>query len=317
MRVLLTGGSGYLGREIARALARRGHEAIIFARSAEAAVRDGVPGIACPGDVRDAAALDRAASGCDAICHTAAMVTLWRRDRTEFDAVNVGGLTNAIDVACKRRLHRVVYTSSFLALPPSDARSSGTGNDYQRTKRAAERAADEAIRRGAPIVRLYPGVIYGPGAATEGNLVPRLLADHVAGRRPGIIGGDHIWSFAFVGDVADAHVTALEKARINSAYQLGGENLPQRRIFELLREDTGRPLPRHLPAWLGRLAGRMEELRARTTNTTPRLTRGTVEIFEHDWAMDSSAAIRDLDYRITPFNDAFRRVLPEVLNLQP
>jgi farnesol dehydrogenase len=317
MRVLLTGGSGYLGRAIARALARRGHEAVLFARSADAAVHEGVAGIPFAGDVRDREALDRAAINCEAVCHTAAMVTVWRPDLTEFDAVNVGGLKNVLDVAHARGLRRIVYTSSFLALPPSDTRPLRIGNDYQRTKRAAERVADQAIAAGLPVVKLYPGVIYGPGPAREGNLVHRLLSDHVNRRLPGVIGGDRIWSFAFVEDVAEAHVAALERHAIGSAYSLGGENLPQRRIFELLREKTGRPLPRQLPAWLVRLLGSMEELRAKATNTTPLVTRGTVEIFDHDWALDSSAAIRDLGYRITPFADAFPLVLGEVLNLQP
>jgi len=134
---------------------------------------------------------------------------------------------------------------------------------------------------------------------------------------PGIIGADRIWSFAFIRDVADAHVSALERGHVAPAYKLGGQNLPQVRIFGLLRDATGRPLPRRLPAWLGRLAGSMEELRATAINTTPLLTRRTVEIFVHDWAMDSSAAIRDLGYRITPFQEGFRPVLDEVLNLQP
>jgi dihydroflavonol-4-reductase len=317
MRVLLTGGTGYLGREIARALARSGHEAIIFARSADTAVREGLPGTAHAGDVRDYASLERAAEGCDALCHTAAMVTAWRRDHSEFDAVNVGGLNNAVAAATKHRLRLIVYTSSFLALHPSDSGRVRIGNDYQRTKRAAESAADDAIKRGVPLVKLYPGVIYGAGMATEGNLVHRLLADHLRGRLPGIIGAERVWSFAFVRDVAEAHVAAFERAAAGSAYNLGGENLPQMRIFESLRDVTGRRLPRRLPAWLGRLAASMEELRAKATNTTPFLTRGTVEIFEHDWALDSSAAIRDLRYRITPFNQAFRSVLDEVLNLHP
>jgi len=317
MRVLLTGGTGYLGREIARALARRGHVLFIFARSAAAAVGDGVPGVAIPGDVRDAAALEIAAARCDALCHTAALVTVWRRNRAEFDDVNVSGLRNAIAAAAAHGLSRIVYTSSFLALPPSDAGKVGQGNDYQRTKRAADRVADEALGRGIPLVTLYPGVIYGPGLETEGNLIHRLLGDHIRGRLPGIIGADRIWSLAFIRDVADAHVSALEHPAVGSAYNLGGENLPQIRIFELLQDATGRPLPRRLPAWLGRLAGSMEELRATLTNATPRLTRATVEIFDHDWAMDSSAAIRELDYRITPFDDGFRLLLRGVLNLQP
>ena len=117
MRVLVTGGTGYLGRAIVGALAARGHDVVVFARTAAAS---GLPGVLVDGDVRDRAALERAAAGCDAISHSAALVNIWRRRREDFDDVNVGGLRNALDVADALRIPRVLYTSSFLALPPRD-----------------------------------------------------------------------------------------------------------------------------------------------------------------------------------------------------
>ena len=82
------------------------------------------------------------------------------------------------------RIARIVYTSSFLALPPRDLPSPVEANDYQRTKVAADRVADEAVRAGHPIVRVYPGVIYGPGSFTEGNLVGRHTAQLGGHRQP-------------------------------------------------------------------------------------------------------------------------------------
>ncbi|MBI2221657.1 MAG: NAD-dependent epimerase/dehydratase family protein [Acidobacteria bacterium] len=310
MRVLLTGGTGYLGRAIARALARRGHHAVIFARSARAAVAGGLPGIAVDGDVRDAAALASAAAGCDALCHTAALVSVWRRRRQDFHDVNVGGLLNALDAAAHHRITRIVYTSSFLALPPAGAAEQApAGNDYQRTKRDAERAAADALARGAPLVRLYPGGLYGPGESTEGNLVGRLVADHLGGRLPGIVGADRTWSFAFVDDVAEAHVSSLERGAAGAAYALGGENAPQMRLFEILHQLTGRDLPRRIPVAAARIVAIWEELRAAILNRTPLLTRGTVHVLSHDWPLDSSAAMRDLDYRITPLSRGLAAVV--------
>ena len=107
MKVLVTGGTGYLGRAVVRALATRGHDVVMFARSATRA-----PALdrtrAIDGDVRDRAGLDRAARGCDAICHTAALVSIWRRRRQDFDDVNVGGLQNTIEVATALGLRRVL-----------------------------------------------------------------------------------------------------------------------------------------------------------------------------------------------------------------
>ena len=101
---------------------------------------------------------------------------------------------------------------------------------------------------------LYPGVVYGPGVMSEGNLVGRLLADHRAGKLPGLIGADRVWSFSWVDDVAAAHVRALERAAPGSRYQLGGENAPQIRPFEILRESRhgdAAPAPLLAAIWQG------------------------------------------------------------------
>ena len=306
MRVLVTGGTGYLGQAIVRALVARGHEPVVFARSAAAS---GLPGRLVDGDVRDRAALDRAADGCDAICHSAALVSLWRRRRMDFDELNVGGLVNVLEVARARRVARIVYTSSFLARPPAGASSPLACNDYQRTKVQADAIAAKAAAAGAPIVRVYPGVVYGPGPATEGNLIGRLVAEHLAGKLPGLIGADRPWSYAFVDDVAAGHVAALERADAGGQYVLGGENAPQMRVFEIVRELTGRPLPRRIPFALAAMAGALEEARAAIGRTPPRLTRGAVAIFRHDWSLDSSRAIHALGYRVTPLSTGLSRTL--------
>jgi nucleoside-diphosphate-sugar epimerase len=316
MRVLLTGGTGYLGRAIARSLARRGHPTVIFARSAHAAVQAGLPGQPVDGDVRDAEALAAAAAGCDALCHTAALVSVWRRRPADFDQVNVGGLRHALAAAARHEIRRLVYTSSFLALPPSGGPSAGrplNGNQYQRSKLVAERVAAAAVEQGAPLIRLYPGVIYGSGEATEGNLVSRLIDDHLHGRLPGIVGGERIWSFAHVDDVAEAHVEALERGRSGAAYALGGENEPQARLFEIVRELTGRPLPRRIPISVAYLGGVLDEVRAKITGATPMLTRGTVEVLRNDWALDSSSARNDLDYRIRPLVSGLSELITSIL----
>jgi farnesol dehydrogenase len=314
MRVLVTGGSGYLGTAIVAALERRGHDAVVFARN-PSPLR-GARVIA--GDVTDRLSLGRAAHDVDAICHSAALVSIWERDRARFTAVNVGGLQNAIAAARAARHDRFVYTSSFLALPPRGAAEAPRGNDYQRTKVEAHGVAEDAARAGFPITRLYPGVIYGnpnePGARAgqapirQSDLVGRLVHDQIARTLPGIVGGDRIWSFAWIEDVADAHVSALERHEAG-AFSLGGENLPQRRLFEIVHAETGAPIPRELPAWLARAAGATELLRAMLTGRPPRLTPATVAIFEHDWPLDSTEAVAALNYRVTPLVEGVRRLL--------
>jgi NAD+-dependent farnesol dehydrogenase len=306
MRVLVTGGTGYLGSAIVRALDRAGHEPIVFARTASSAR---LPGTLVNGDVRDTRAVTAAAAGVDAICHTAALVALWRPDPSEFDAINVGGLQSVLSAARELHLDRVVYTSSFLALPPADSPHALTANHYQRTKVAARDVARRATKEGVPVVMLYPGVIYGPGPATEGDLVGKLMRDHLAGKLPGTIGPERLWSFSFVDDVADAHVAALTRADVKREYAVGGINAPQQAIYEFLRDTRGRPLPRRIPDAIAYAAGMVQELFSSVARRPPLLTRGVVEIFSHDWSLDSSEAHADLGLKTMPIADGLARTL--------
>jgi farnesol dehydrogenase len=306
MKVLVTGGTGYLGSAIVRALARAGHEPIAFSRHASAA---GGPGRAIDGDVRDTRAVTAAAAGVDAICHTAALVALWRRDPSEFDAVNVGGLQSALSATREHGLRRMVYTSSFLALPPSDSPHPLTANQYQRTKVAARDVARRATADGSPVVTLYPGVVYGPGPATEGDLVGRLMRDHLRGRLPGVVAPERLWSYSFVDDVAEAHVAALTHPDPAREYVVGGVNAPQQAIYEFLRDQRGRPLPRRLPRGVAVAAAVAQELYSALAHRPPLLTRGVVEIFRHDWSLDSTSAEAGLGLRITPLKDGLARTL--------
>jgi farnesol dehydrogenase len=309
MRVLVTGATGYLGQAVVRAFARSGYTVRAYARTAS---RCPLPAEVVDGDVRDLTSLSRAADGCDVICHLAAVVSLWQRRRSDFDDINVGGIRNVLSVAAERNTPRVLHTSSFLALPPRGHSAPVAANDYQRTKVRAESVAREAAERGAPIVRLYPGVIYGPGVYSEGNLIGRMLRDHLRGRLPGVVGADRAWSYAWIEDVADAHVRAAEIAAAGSAYVLGGENAPQMRVFEIAREYTGKRLPFRIPFPVATMIGAVEDARAAVFKTPPLLTRGTVEIFRHDWSLESGAAIRDLSLRIKPLREGVERLLTEL-----
>jgi farnesol dehydrogenase len=296
MDVLVTGGTGYLGRAIVNALARAGHRPIVFARRASGA---GLPGEAADADIRDRSAVEHAVRRVDAVCHAAALVSVWRPRAADFDDVNVGGVENVLEACEKHRIPRIVYTSSFLALPPAGSVAPLEANDYQRTKVRAREVARAAGNRGLPITIFYPGVIYGPGALTEGNLVGRLVRDHLQRRLPGVIGSSYVWSYAYIEDVAGAHVRALD-LHSPGEYALGGENAPQMRLFEVVRELTGRPLPRRIPNVAATSAALIHEARARITGVPPLLTRGVVKIFNHHWPLDSNASVERFGYRITP-----------------
>lgn len=312
MKVLVTGGAGFLGGNAVSALLAAGHEPVLLVRGGR---RKGLPEAVAvvEGDVRDPAIFRSAAQGCGAILHAAAMVKLWSPRQLDFDEVNVGGIRNAIAAA---RAHdiRLVYTSSFMAVGPTpetpvDETRGHPGppyhNDYERTKTLADAVARDYAREGGDIVILYPGVVYGPGEITDGNMVAKMLADRMNNRLPGIVGpGDRLWSYAFVDDVARGHVAALERGGKGERYLLAGENATLSQVFAAASRRAGRDLtPRKLPYGVSRMVGRALWLWADMTGKPPDLTHQAVGIFEKHWAYRSDKAVRELDYRVRPLEE--------------
>jgi farnesol dehydrogenase len=160
-------------------------------------------------------------------------------------------------------------------------------------------------------VTLYPGVIYGPGDMTEGNIVARMVADHLNGRLPALVGpADRRWSYAFVEDVAEGHALALEKGRPGDRFVLGGENATLARVFELVREIAGAPPPRlRIPYGVASALGRAQWLWAELTGQPPQLTHGEVGVFREEWACDSARAVREIGYEWRPLAEGLRETV--------
>lgn len=315
MRVLLTGGTGFLGKSVARRLAAAGHELRVLAR--ERSNLDGLPQgvLVARGDVTDADSLTRAAAGCGAVFHMAALVKNWVPDPERFDRINVGGFRNAL-LAAKSAGARLLYTSSFMAIGPTgpepvDETRLHPGdyrNHYERTKALADAAARAAAAAGDDIVMLYPGVVYGPGDITDGNIVVQMVRDHLGGRFPGIVGDGHrTWSYSYVEDVADGHARALEKGRTGERYFLCGANVSMNDFFATLERVSGVPAPRlHIPYAAATGLGYALWAWAELTGHPPLLTQNEVGVFRHHWAYSSTKAQSELGYQSRSLEDGLR-----------
>ncbi len=314
MKVLVTGVTGFLGGRVAAELAASGHDVVGFCRDESRWSDRPGSAIAVTGDVTDRAAVERAVDGCGAVVHAAALVKSWVRDKRQFDRVNVEGLGYVIQ-ACREAGVRLVYTSSFIALGPTDGTTlheesprvdTDFHNDYERTKWLADQLARNADTDNLELVRVYPGVIYGPGTMTAGNHVVQLLLQHARGKLPGMLGkGDLRQCFAYVGDVAGGVVRALERGRAGEGYILGGENRTGVELFDAFEAAAGvAPPKRKIPFWAAGMIGKAQRWRAELLNIEPELTDEVVGIYRHEWAYSSEKAIAELGYRVTPFSDA-------------
>ncbi len=319
MRILVTGATGYLGAHVAARLVSADHTVLaLVRRGKEGRLPPGCRPVS--GDVLDPVSIERALAGCDALVHMAALVKMWVRDRREFDRVNVEGFAAVLRAAERAGLRRILYTSTIGALGPTGPEPEDEGHeradfafrtDYERTKWVAERIAVERARAGAPLIIVYPGVVYGPGASTEGNLLDRLFRDYLEGRlrtrlgrRPTRI------CYAFVEDVAEGHRLALENGKNGSGYILGGENATQDELFAHLQSLTGIAPPRYaLPFWAAEAAGKALRAWARLSGSPPAFTDGAIATFRTHWAYSSARAIHELGYCVTALREGLRRTL--------
>ena len=311
MRVLVTGGGGFVGRAVAERLLGRGHRVRCYSRSAypDLAARGAE---VVRGDLTDARATAAACAGCDAVVHAAALVPGLPEAAHRYQAVNVGG-TEAVIAGC--RVHgvpRLVFTSSpsvvfgghdLCGVDESVPYPKRYDSPYARTKAEAERAVLAANDGALATTALRPHLVWGPGDA---HLVPELIARARAGRLVRVGRGPFRVDVTYIDCAAEAHLLALEAlspggASAGHAYFISqGEPVDLWQfVARLLRMAGAPPVRRRVPRWLALAAAGAVEgaYRIAARAAAPPLTRFLVrEISSSHW-FDIGAARRDLGYR--------------------
>lgn len=259
MKVLVTGATGFIGGNLARALWGRGYEVRALVRpKSNTLTIDGTGVEQAQGDIRDRESLASAIKGCQAVFHCAAAYTFWARDPSIIYQTNVDGTANVLEAAQRADVSRVVYTStvSTIGLPEGvhnagAAPSLGTEESlvsprhlvghYKKSKYQAEQMALKKCGDGLPVVVVNPTAPVGPWDVKP-TPTGRMVLDFLRGRIPAYVATG--MNLVDVGDVAEGHILALEKGRPGQRYLLGNRNVTLMEFFSMLQAATGRRAPR-------------------------------------------------------------------------
>jgi nucleoside-diphosphate-sugar epimerase len=316
MRAFVTGGSGFVGRNLIAALRERGDEVFALARSdaAAAAVRQaGAQPV--PSDLSDEAALRAGMAGCDVVFHAAAQVGDWGRYE-DFYRVNVLGTSHVLAAARAAGVPRLVHVGTEAVLVGIGARRIVQADEtwpraarplglYPLTKGLAEERVLAANGPDLATVIVRPRLIWGSGDTT---VLPQLVRAVRAGQFMWIDGGRYLTSTCHVANVCEGLILAAERGRGGEIYFLTDGAPVEVRSFctALLRTQGLEPGDRSLPrpvvraiAWAAELAWRGLRLKG-----APPITRTAVRLIGEEVTVSDAKARRELGYASTVSREA-------------
>ncbi len=266
MRILVTGGAGFIGSHVVDALSTAGHQPVIFDVVASPHHAPGQVETVI-GDVLDVAALERGMRGCDAVAHLAAAADVDEvtKNPARSEELNARGTLNALEAARASGVGRVLYASTIWVYGASegdeaideDAALGSPDHLYTATKLAGEmycRSYASVYDLDCTILRF--GIPYGP-RARPAAVVPAFVGRALAGEALTIAGtGEQCRRFVYVEDLAAGVVAALRPEAANRVYNLvGEEDVSIKRIAETVSEIVGDTEVRHVPARAGDFKG--------------------------------------------------------------
>ncbi len=310
--ILITGGTGFIGSNLAAALVAQGHHVKIFRRvNSPTSLIAHLKVEHCIGDVRDSASLRAALKNCDIVFHTAAIVSFWKPLRKLQYEVNVIGTKNIAHACLEQGINRLVHTSSIAALGyPADGALAdeetafnwhNLGGGYKSSKHLAEMEIEKAVNRGLDAVMVNPAVVIGPGDIhfNGGSIIRSVKKGFV----PFYIKGG--MNVVLVDDVVNAHIAAATKGSTGERYIAGGENLTHQQIFGITAEIVGGRAPRYkLPVPLLKLAARGFDFAGALLHKEPLISSELSSAAGlYNW-YSSAKAQRELGYQFTPFREA-------------
>jgi dihydroflavonol-4-reductase len=319
MKTLVTGGTGFVGANVVRALLQQGTEvrALVRPRS-DTRNLDSLDVELVAGDLRDRGSLEAALDGCDTVYHVAAMYALWAANPQEIYDSNVTGTVNLLEAAGMAGVQKIVYTSSVATIGLPKDGTPGTEevplpvedmvSHYKRSKYLAEQEVLKYAQRGLPVVIVNPSF---PVGSWDVKPTPsgQIIVNFLRGKIPAYV--DTGLNVVDVEDVALGHLLAAEKGRLGERYILGHANLTLPQLFQLLEQVSGVKAPRlRIPYGCAYLSACVSELVARTiTHKPPFVTLAGVKLSRKQMFFNASKAVRELGFPQTPAVEALSKAV--------
>jgi dihydroflavonol-4-reductase len=322
-RVLVTGGSGFIGQHLVSALVARGRRARVLDLSPPTRLLPEVQYV--QGSVLDPHCVHEALREVEEVYHLAGLPGMWTRNKANFHAVNCRGTEIVIAAARKRGILRLLHCSTesilFRAAQRQESFAEGTlltSNDmpgpYTRSKLLAEQIATQAAACGFPVVIGSPTMPIGPH---DHNLTPpAAMLRHFLSRRLHLY-LDFVVNLVDVRDVAEGLVLAMERGRVGHRYVLSGESMPLKKLLSRLAAISGRsnlliPVP-------GRVAERitavLEFIADHVTRRPPCGTAEGVRIALRSTGLSIEKAKRELGYAPRPIDSALAETIADLLTI--
>lgn len=318
-QILVTGGAGFIGSNVVKALKKRYPEARIRVMHLpnenllNLQAVDGVELMA--GNLLNPQEVNNAVAGCDTVFHLAALYALWLPDMGLLDRVNVEGAKLMFEACKKQGVKRVVHTSSFAVFAGQgldkscneQSRFALSESHYSRTKYESHRLAEWYAKNGLDVVIVCPTCPVGPGDVGP-TPTGRILSDMFM--LPVSMALVTESNYVDVRDCAMGHVLALEKGRRGESYILGGENYTHEDIVRRVLRILG--MQRRIivlpPESLKPLAHAMT-FAARFTKKAPFTTPVEIEITKKGLIADASKARHELGLTVRPIEETLRDAL--------
>ena len=311
MKILVTGGGGFLGQALCRGLVARGHQVISFNRG-HYPVLAGLGVGQVQGDLADAHALTHAADGVEAIFHNAAKAGAWGSYKSYYSA-NVTGTQNVLDACRVHGIGKLVYTSTpsvtHRATHPVEG---GTADDvpygedfqapYAETKAIAEKEVLAANGATLATIALRPRLIWGPG---DQQILPRLVERAKQGRLRIVGDGCNLVDTTYIDNAAQAHFDAFDHLEVGAAcagrayFISNGEPKPMSELLNALLDAAGAPrVDKHLSFKAAyRIGAACETLwKLLPLKGEPPMTRFLAEQLSTAHWYDMAPATRDFGY---------------------